>query len=193
VFVVILVYYLYFSDSIWIRYDFSKVQQFSGIWNKQRITFLTYTTASRCHWLVGPETRHLPRGHDWVKPFDSVKYDVTAPRNSQITLKFDYSMRIRTCGEVESNQKIKVSERVPTPLSFNPRNLTGGELKRRRNTAHGASSVQEVRMILEGSWRSDCSPSSSCSGWSQGLSTNSSSASQNPARCCRRERRKSVD
>jgi hypothetical protein len=59
---------------------------------------------------------------------DWVKYDITAPRNSQITLKFDYSMRIRTCGGVESNQKVKVSERVPTPLSYNPQNLAAAIL-----------------------------------------------------------------
>jgi hypothetical protein len=96
------------------------------------------------------------------------------PRNSHITLQFDYSMRIRTCGGVESNQKINTSMRVPTPLGFGPQNLAGGELTWWRNTAHGVSLVHEARMILKGSWRSDCSPSSSYSGWSRGWGSGAS-------------------
>jgi hypothetical protein len=60
VFVVILVYYLHFYNFIWIRYDFSKVRQFSGIWNKQRITFHTYPTASHYHWLVDQCLGQMP-------------------------------------------------------------------------------------------------------------------------------------
>jgi hypothetical protein len=80
--VIILVYYLYFSELKRVRYEFSKYWLFSEICTEQIKLFvpnLTYTTASRCHWLVGPKTHHLPWGHDRVKPFDSVKDDVTAP------------------------------------------------------------------------------------------------------------------
>jgi hypothetical protein len=50
---------------------------------------------------------------------------------------------------VESNQEIKVSKRVPAPLSFVPQNLTGGELTRRQNTTHGASLVQDEIKIFK--------------------------------------------
>jgi hypothetical protein len=133
---------------------------------------------------MSPATRAWPSQNIWLSQRWRHR-----PRSSQITLQFDYSMRIRTCGGVESNQEIKTSMRVPTPLGFGPHNLTGGELTRRRNMAHGASSVQEARMILEGSWRSDCSPSSSCSGWSRGWGSGASAQCNSLMNSGERERR----
>jgi hypothetical protein len=113
---------------------------------------------------------------------------LTDHRSSQIIFEFDDSLQIGTCDGVDSNQKVKVSQRVPVPLSFDPRNLAGGEPTQRRNTAHGTSSVQEVRMILEGSWRCTSSPWSFCRGQSRGLLPGSSMNSWIPAMHCGRER-----
>jgi hypothetical protein len=67
IFVIILIYYLYFSDWKWNSYEFYKFLVFSDISKQQGKTFLTEGVSSRRDRLVGLGTHQQPREHWPVK------------------------------------------------------------------------------------------------------------------------------
>jgi hypothetical protein len=79
------------------------------------------------------ESNHLTQSKD----------DITAHMNSQIILKFGYSMRNRTYGGVELNQGVKVNQMVVAPLLFGRRSLLRRALLRRCTVVDGDG---ELRM-----------------------------------------------
>jgi hypothetical protein len=120
---------------------------------------------------------------------DWVKYDVTAPRNSQITLKFDYSMRTRTCGGVESNQGVKVNQMGVAPLLFGHRSLLRRALLRRCMVVDSDGELRRLLQLRKMLSRRGSSPGGFLEGRRRRLLTEASVVSPTPARCCGRDRR----
>jgi hypothetical protein len=69
--------------------------------------------------------------------------------NSQIILKFGYSMRNRTYGGVESNQGVKVNQMVVVATIFGNRSDAGDHVLRRRTAAvYGEHATVHYEMQL---------------------------------------------
>jgi hypothetical protein len=81
---------------------------------------------------VGLRPRHLPRGQTKSNILTGQCDDVNNEIHLQIDLKSDDSLQIGSSECGEKIQEIKASQRVPAPLSFDPRSIAGGESGRRR-------------------------------------------------------------
>jgi hypothetical protein len=86
----------------------------------------------------------LPRRQDRVKPIDWVKDDVINGNSSRIMFESVDSLQIGSCECGEKIQEVKASQRVPAPLSFDPRSIAGGESGRRCMQVTGDMMLQDT-------------------------------------------------
>jgi hypothetical protein len=110
---------------------------------------------------MGSQTRSVAtEAETESKSLTGPRDDVITGRSSQIKFESVDSLQIGSCECGEKIQEVKASQRVPAPLSFDPRSIAGGESGRRRMQVTGAEMLQTEMKAIEDAGRTGSSPRS---------------------------------